>query len=460
LTQLAEYGDYHDERQGGIEADAIVGRVVPLPVRTQRPAFRRGWIVAGVAAVTVLLALAVPLLISQSTDQPPTAPEVSTSTLPSTTVVPTTTIPQVEAIAPPVLSWEPVEFGLQQGPQHGRVDVGSTLMVLQPGFEGWDDSALSDPDGDPRTILWLSDDGRQWEPHVLDQFEGTRPLLVGEAHGTYVLANHDGEGYRNYLSTDLKTWTPWSLVVTAGGMALPIRDLAATESAVVGSLGPGLVRTTPDFRGSTIIERPFGADGERGVQNIVATADMFYALVYANPGGRSEVWSSADGLEWSPALTNLPANPVDTEGNRIAEQHTAAIAANDERVLVYIDRGRQDGPFWAAESGEPFVRLHDSPTRAGDITIAATDDGFIVNFTSGFGGGDEISVFGPYATADGTTWDLAQPAGITIGSWATLDSTIFGAQGEWDVELNGGTVASERFIQNGRWMIGTTSPAG
>jgi hypothetical protein len=123
-------------------------------------------------------------------------------------------------------------------------------------------------------------------------------------------------------------------------------------------------------------------------------------------------------------------------------------------------QGRRDGPFWAAESGDPFVRLPDSPTRSGDVTIAATDDGFIVNFASGFGSGDEISVFGPYATADGTTWDLAQPAGTMIGSWATLDSTILGVLGEWDVELIGGAVASERFVQNRRWVIGTTRPAG
>jgi hypothetical protein len=171
--------------------------------------------------------------------------------------------------------------------------------------------------------------------------------------------------------------------------------------------------------------------------------------VYSNTTGRSEVWSSVDGIEWNPEIVDLPRG--------VAEQVESRIAANDHRVLVNINGSGSDGPIWIAESGEPFESVRKLP-RLGEVTLAATAKGFIVTFTTGFGSGGAISGFGPYTTTDGSEWSQAMPAGTSVASWATSGSSIFAATGRWVVELNeDGDVASEFFKQDGAWIIGTTS---
>jgi hypothetical protein len=98
-------------------------------------------------------------------------------------------------MAPPTVVWRDAFFDGANGPRFGDVKASSSgLLVHQPGLEGSDSEsgAPTDPDGDPHSILWVSSDGaRTWQAHVLDQFRGTHPELIGEANGTFViLADH------------------------------------------------------------------------------------------------------------------------------------------------------------------------------------------------------------------------------------------------------------------------------
>lgn len=469
-SQIRGYGaQLIDEQQPITTAEALatLESVRTLPVQPLEERRRPPVWIAAVAAAVVLIAIGLGAALLNGTDSTPPATEPATSTTSpqtTTTSVPATTTTTVEttALAPPSVSWEAVSFQPGEGPQHGHIRAGTDqLLVLQPGYEGFDQEAVAlvDVDGDPRTILWTSQDGHRWEEHVLEQFEASRPALVGEAHGTYVLHYWDDTGYVNYLSTDLVEWTVWDIPESTRDGRQPIlNEIAANENAVVGYGWDTIVRADPGFTNTEIVEAPFGEAGDGGVLHLVATADTFYALVYSNSTGRSTVWSSPDGTEWVPEIDELPSNPPDSEGREIAEQYSSAIATNNDRVLSYIDRGRASGgPFWSAASGEPLQRVG-GPQDPGEVTLVATADGFLVGYTSGFGEG----AIGPthwYITADGSTWERAAGAPGQVGLPAAVGNAVLLPTGRWVIEYSEeGFVASESWQQDGGWILGTTEP--
>ena len=131
LTQLADYGRFHEESQVAIDLGEIVERtdaVRPLPLADDSDAAvssRRGWWIAAASAVLVLLLAAVAIWsVGGNSDFEP-ADEPAPTTLPEdelSTTVPTTTVlvpPATTTTAPPEESTIPptVPDGLAVTPQ-------------------------------------------------------------------------------------------------------------------------------------------------------------------------------------------------------------------------------------------------------------------------------------------------------------------------------------------------------
>lgn len=101
LSQLAEYGAYHDARQGAVSVEDVMERrasTQPFPMKPVRPTRGSSWQnarVAALAATFVLVVLGgVGLLLGRDSDTTPvvTQPPSPSTTLPDATAIPLTTV--------------------------------------------------------------------------------------------------------------------------------------------------------------------------------------------------------------------------------------------------------------------------------------------------------------------------------------------------------------------------------
>jgi hypothetical protein len=324
--------------------------------------------------------------------------------------------------------------------------------VYDSSLESDNAGGVADLDGDPRTVLWRSPDGLDWERFHLSEFDGLSTMFIGEAFGTYVLSvsNAEDSSFHLATSTDLITWTKWFDLgsETPRGFA---GDITATDSAaVISGYGP-MVRVNPSFANPVIINpSTFGLDEYSVLGNgIVATSSSFYLY---DPAGGDSIWSSRDGLEWTEhALSGVPVSMTDMP---------VVMLANDEHVLVY----KMDDRRFAWIGGEDgFTRLENPPTPGGeDIYGAATEHGFILG-RGAFVGPDESGEQGNpngihYVTADGSQWTRIDGA-LTKFQNQAVGPTLLMPSGAYSFTADpDGQGGSGGHTADGGWAIGTTRP--
>lgn len=473
LTQLADYGSDHEERQRAVTADEIVGSVVPLPIRTSRAIAPRSIGIAVAAAAIVLAVVALPLVFTSS-DAPP-AESTTVPDQPSTTVVPTTTPETPTAVAapapidpstPPTIEWTEITFEAGEGPS-AYAQVHATpdgFMAYDPGYEEWDGAQFVDIDGDTRNIMWTSTDGVTWTEQVFEVPTGdvaTRATFVGVVGDFYVMTFwiDNAAGCNTCISTDLVTWSSSAIDLPYPGVWQP----AIVGNTVAFHWGGNLVITDLAFEDATIVgpsetasSNPF-VRADTTIESLHASVDRFYVTTYAytpfEEGGPEEgptcgVWSSSDGLNWHQDLTDLCNGPM-------------VLGAYEDVVFASIG-----GELWRAESGRDFVSLGTANLPDGEDSLTGIDGGFILTVT------EELTftewATRTYVTADGTEWvevDALDAAPIT---WITSGSLVLGQSGDWWFEIDGEASeimgvpmpASGGWDSDGSWVIGTVTPPG
>jgi hypothetical protein len=190
LTQLAEYGTYCNERQGTVSADDVTDAVMPLPMPTQPPRPRNGWLIAAAAAALVLVLVGGLGLLAQRNDPPDDAPvvdQVETETPPVIDPPATTLPPVVEPVAPEEPTADPdtetntqdLLRDLSPGTESGTLVTpigraewvhltgdGTTLPFYGDVVEWPSGFAIfqpNTPNGDrSNTRLWVSPNGIEW----------------------------------------------------------------------------------------------------------------------------------------------------------------------------------------------------------------------------------------------------------------------------------------------------------
>ena len=196
LTQLAEYGTDHEDRQPTVSADDILGVVVPIPVRTTRAVSPRGAVVGLVAAAVAVLVVAVPLLFSQSDSSPAdssTVPSTPTTTVfdasPTTTVTTATTVTSTplatgtgtDALPP---GWQATEITIPA--DSGDLVLGYTWdgrpMLLTTGYDCVDRLGVTRIGEINRSGFGFNSEG---EECFGDEVEATESLYVATPDGAW-----------------------------------------------------------------------------------------------------------------------------------------------------------------------------------------------------------------------------------------------------------------------------------
>ena len=324
--QLAEYGLFHEERQGAVDIDSVFEPVTPIPMPDD--AGRRGgrgWLVAvGAGAAAILVAGLVPFLLSSSTDGEPGDTAVTTSSVaPSTTVpdesapIESTTIPttagESNPSAAPVIAavetsvgrlvWTKYE-GTGAGIPHVQLDIDGYIIG------GLGDSLLFSDDGTNFTTVPSS-------PVLTDR-------RVFRSDGKWALTGQSmwessGEA-RDLLRSNGTEWVK----VDLAGVDVPWPDIPLQSGDVV--VVPNHSDGDEGFWVSTndgpfaFVEPPWvwpeDTIDPRFDHTILAAPDGgFVALLWvsdAHPDNRdlpddqrdnaslvwAELWTSSNGLEW------------------------------------------------------------------------------------------------------------------------------------------------------------------
>ena len=458
LDQLNTYFSDLDSDQGPVTADNVADLLenvrelppTPVPIRS-RPKI---WVAMVAAAVTILVVASIPLLFRSGTEEGPPATEPVTSTTTDVDQTATTTAELPLVLPAPTVEWRTITFDGESGPLSSSpvYTADGQFIVYDSSLESDDTGAVTDLDGDLRTILWRSPDGLDWERFHLSEFDGLSTLFIGEAFGTYVVTVFDPSDSSSYTatSTDLITWTKWFDPggETPRGWAGAIT--ATDSAAIISGYGP-MVRVDPSFADPVIIDpSAFGLDEYSVLGNgIVATATSFY--VY-DPAGGDSIWWSRDGLEWTEhVLSGAPVSMTDMP---------LVMLANNEHVLAY----KIDDRRFAWIGGEDgFTLLEDPPTFSGkDIYGAATEHGFILGIGS-FVGPDESGEQGDpngihYATTDGSQWTqidgaLSKFQNQAVGPMLLMPSGTYTFTPDADDQGGSGGQAAD-----GAWVIGITRP--
>ena len=331
-----------------------------------------------------------------STEPPPatattatTAPPATTTTLPAPT---TSTEP--ENVDP--LGWEPVEVAELTRDEQGSGRIGA---ILSTPSGGWLIGGSVNVDvGMPRPMVWLSDDGTDWEAKELPApdrgstieagawngeaglFAGRRGSAAGDTltvlwlvdesgsgeilesvvfppnmsdlqieaqpDGGFVLAGWASDRQYVFRSPDGREWTEDTTAdEILAGLTYPyIADLAVGELGLLAvvvderganDLGVLLIDRGEGFQEAARIEHETDVD----LNGAVVTGSQFqvYGAVRNGPGYESTIWTSRDGEEWTSVTPDISIADSHASYNTYGSRFVDAVRSSEGLVGVVFE---------------------------------------------------------------------------------------------------------------------------
>ncbi len=378
LNQLAEYGAYHDARQGVVSVEDVVRRSArirshPEPHRRAGDSSWRNARVAALAAVLVLIVVGgVALLIGGDAG---TSPVVTRPSSPNTTLPPATTLPAaVVTTTPPTTvastitsqPLPPVLVGIRVPHDEAIFGNGqmSSVAASEIGVVAVGTSRLADL----HSVVWVSLDGLTWTRLPLDESVLGRGTLMRS------VAAYDG-GFVEVGSDD------------AGGDA----DAA--------------VWVSPDGRGWTRVPHDESAFGGEADQFMISVAAFDGGLVAVGESSSlskmsAAMWTSPDGLSW----TRVP--PDESIFDDAVTIDVTAFDGGLAVVGIDVSDGDADAAVWTSADGVDWKRVsHDEAIFGGDgdqmmVSIASFDGGLVAVGFDQVGRGDAAV----WMSSDAVTW--------------------------------------------------------
>src|SRR5690606_29107864 len=331
-----------------------------------------------------------------STEPPPatattatTAPPATTTTLPAPT---TSTEP--ENVDP--LGWEPVEVAELTRDEQGSGRIGA---ILSTPSGGWLIGGSVNVDvGMPRPMVWLSDDGTDWEAKELPApdrgstieagawngeaglFAGRRGSAAGDTltvlwlvdesgsgeilesvvfppnmsdlqieaqpDGGFVLAGWASDRQYVFRSPDGREWTEDTTAdEILAGLTYPyIADLAVGELGLLAvvvderganDLGVLLIDRGEGFQEAARIEHETDIDLNGAV--VTGAQYQVYGAVRNGPGYESTIWTPRDGEEWTSVTPDISIADSHTSYNTYGSRFVDAVRSSEGLVGVVFD---------------------------------------------------------------------------------------------------------------------------
>ncbi|MFB4296963.1 hypothetical protein [Actinomadura sp. NTSP31] len=226
--------------------------------------------------------------------------------------------------------------------------------------------------------VWISPDGRGWTRGRFPVVAGALADVAFGARGWLAVGRTSGPR-PGALAMTSQDGTVWQRA------PMPAGPLAAVASGPAGyvAVGGGAAWRSADLR--TWRRVPVAGN----LADVVATGTGYAAV--GGRDGRPAVWTSPDGVKWTPAAAVPPGTgPL----GQVAARGNALVAAGTGAgLLVSADAGRT----WAARS----------PAGARQVTaLAATPKGFVAAAATAAG---DAAVFG---SADGAAWRRVPARGL------------------------------------------------
>jgi hypothetical protein len=285
-----------------------------------------------------------------------------------------------------------------------------------------------------RPVMWISDDGQQWERRSTELMGWSR-MEVGYGDGAWVLSGRfPSSGFYNeggiYTSTNLVDWS--QVVSNRAGVS----GLTYGHAGFIASRDDGSFLVS---RGGTVWANPAPELAISGIYDVEYVNDRFIAMGYQS------LITSSDGVTWTNQATFT---------NRFTEQALTAIAYGTNRYVVAGD-GRTfvstDLVTWTNGTGSPrpvaeivygkglFVGLSGS-----DPNVLSSTDGLIWSMTRLSTNSTEDYV---YVTVE----DVAFGSGrfVVVGSdlvGSSIDAT------NWHVVKTNGAALEAVAWGNGRFV--------
>jgi hypothetical protein len=390
LTQLAEYGEFCEDRQWSVTADEVfdelVVHVVPQMASVEPTRHNRGWLVAGITATVVLVLGLLTFLTRQTVPEAPVASQPS----PSPTVAAPGPVPSTP-IEGTVSDWSRI-------PHDEKVFGGAEMVSITAGGPG-----LVVVGGD---TVWTSVDGVTWSRVPYDEavFGGAEMVSITVGGPGLVVVGGDTV----WTSVDGVTWfrVPYDETVFGG---------ASIKGVTVG--GPGLVavgEVNSDAAVWTSVdgvtwsrishdEAVFGGADDQMMNSVTAGGPGLVAVGRGDHG--AVVWTSVFGILWS----RVPHDETvfgDGDDGIGSPEMLDVTAGGPGLVAVGVNRG--EVPVWTSSDG---ITWNPVPT---DWRVF--DGGNITSVTVGGPGLVAVGERGLYESADGITWTRTHHPGSAYDS--------------------------------------------
>jgi hypothetical protein len=492
LTQLADYGDYCEQRQGSVALDDITlrgpglagsraaqidspigpgrsetqehsGSELPMfefreHTETRAPAVGRRRIMTAAAAAAVMFVVGVLALVNRNGEDVPTGPAAA-----PTVAEPLATFEVVDPVRSPGFvagaeyRWSRVphseEFfgeGFEQGMSSVTVGGPGLVAVGQAG------SAVA------KAAVWTSPDGITWSrtPGHETIFEGAvMSDVTAGGPGLVAVGSQSGDGSADDRAA---VWTSvdgiaWSQVphdeATFGGADM--RSVAAGGPGLVavgwdghpqGDKSNAVVWTSPDGIAWSRVphdEAIFGNTTGAWMWSVAAGGPGLVAVGDTDDG--AAVWTSVDGLTWSRA-NHSEALSGYTAMRSVTAGGPGLVAVGTEWEDGYTN---SDAAVWTSVDGLTWSRVpHDEAIFGGPIDQAMTSvtAGGVGLVAVGFDGvngfsrtrvGDELDA-AVWTSVDGITW-----------SRAPHDEAVFGARPKPVLEISSITAGGPGLVAVG-----------
>lgn len=314
LDQLADYGSFHDDYQGNLDAADIMTTATdidPLVVKSepQRRRMRlRGVLVAAAAAVAVLLLVGGLAWLSGSTPGPDVTDSPTVTSAPATTAVAPQRDPEFEE-QQVIPDSTPLGIVFQATTPSSVGDIALTVLeggpaLVPSGIVETDDGYAATTDGGK---LMVSSDGASWNEIPLP--ETGEPRALDRRDGRYVLEVVADNGVSRFWETnDFQTWQPTlgappELLDAASGLGVITRVFPATRADSQGAtLTFWNVFVRVDWREIALL---VVSEDQNGVQELFVTAEIDHATAEIELVGYVDQRDAFDGKDPDLSLGRL-----------------------------------------------------------------------------------------------------------------------------------------------------------
>lgn len=293
---------------------------------------------------------------------------------------------------------------------------------------------------------------REFLDRVSDFFPGRDRELIALSRSTYTVSetlgwrNASQWGLAEFSGGDAVTATAWEPEDVSSLLGIVLAADASGAEVVIGSDFPtsgSVLIPRGYFRDAAETEwvpvSGFPSTGATEFWRVISTGDTWVAVgeyrpsTIAGTSAHGTVWTSGDGIAWSPAEGNFGEGPL-----RSATSDVCAFPDGTPIAVGWVEEstGSYRMAAWAP-SGDAWTRVDLGPSgdREGYASSCASDDrGVVVSATVG---GRSVLLH----TTDGSSWDRVFTAdrGLYLSDPVAVPGG-FAASGSWSNDTTAGAV--------------------